>query len=67
MLAETHSDKETILIRDDDRTYIGSLPSIELLANYYRWLPTPKGLRTNHQPTIDCVFETLEELEQLIL
>jgi hypothetical protein len=65
MITETHSDKETILIADDAQAYIGTLPSIELLANYYRWLPTPKGLKTNHQPTIDCVFETLEELEQL--
>lgn len=65
MIAEIHSNKETILIRDDDRTYIGSLPSIELLANYYRWEPSKKGWRTSHQPTIDCVFETLEELEQL--
>jgi hypothetical protein len=67
MLAEMFSDKETVLIRHNDRGYIGFLPSIEYLPNHCHWIGTddPLTIKVNHQSTIDAVFETLKKLDQL--
>ena len=67
MLAQMFSNKETVLIRHNDRGYIGFLPSIESLPNHCHWIGTddPLIIKTSHQITIDTVFKALTELEQL--